>query len=374
MVTDATGTFLYVADDAFGVAVFRIGNGGVLASLGDLAINRPGEIQDLVAYPPRSCTSADLALSMTAVPNPVAAGAPIQYTINITNNGPSTASAVVSDTLPPTMSAVGTSQIVNPSGAQRSNSVSGNTVTGTVTITTTVPHQLFVGETVSINSVPAPTTPNPAAPGSSFTDPGFTGVFTVSSVPGPTTFTYTQNLLASQFPETTATPPQTVPATDISGGGSASSAVCLVTTGPGTCSQANFAPKPPIVASTGANRSGNVVTITTTVPHQIFTGQTAVISGVANTTFNGSFLVTSVPSPTTFTYKQTAANAVSGGGSVTTPATAAQLITFPALASGETRSALLTATTKTTLTNGTIISNTANITNKSTVDPNPADD
>ena len=51
MATDATGTFLYVADDAFGVAVFRIGNGGVLAALSDVAINRPGEIQDLVAFP-----------------------------------------------------------------------------------------------------------------------------------------------------------------------------------------------------------------------------------------------------------------------------------------------------------------------------------
>ena len=371
MATDATGTFLYVADDTFGVAVFRIGNSGVLASLGDLAINRPGEIQDLVAYPPRSCTSADLALSMTAVPNPVAAGAPIQYTINITNNGPSTASAVVSDTLPPTMSVGGTSPIVNPSGAQRSNAISGNVVTGTVTITTTVPHQLFVGETVSINSVPAPTTPNPAAPGSSFTDPGFTGVFTVTSVPGPTTFTYTQSLLASQFAETTATPPQAVPATDVSGSGSASSAVCLVTTGPGTCSQMNFAPKPPIVAGTGANRSGNVVTITTTVPHQIFVGQNAVISGVANSSFNGTFAVTSVPSPTTFTYKQTAANAVSGGGSVTTTATAAQLITFPNLVSGETRAAIINATAKSTLANGTVVSNTANISNKSTVDPLP---
>ncbi len=74
MATDATGTFLYVADDAFGVAVFRIGNGGVLAALSDLAINRPGEIQDLVAYPARSCTTADLTLTMTAAPATVKAG------------------------------------------------------------------------------------------------------------------------------------------------------------------------------------------------------------------------------------------------------------------------------------------------------------
>src|SRR5581483_5911609 len=166
-------------------------------------------------------------------------------------------------------------------------------------------------------------------------------------------------------------PPQPIPGSDSSGGGSASSAVCLVTTGPGTCSQTNFAPKPPIVAGTGANRSGNVVTITTTVPHQLFAGQTAIVSGVANATFNGSFVITAVPSPTTFTYKQTAANAVSGGGSVTTAATAAQLITFPNLASGETRAAVINATAKSTLANGTVISNTANISNKSVVDPVP---
>ena len=114
-----------------------------------------------------------------------------------------------------------------------------------------------------------------------------------------------------------------------------------MTTGPGTCSLANFAPHPVIVAGTGANRAGNVVTITTTAPHQIFAGQSATISGVANTTFNGTFTVKSVPSPTTFTYSQTAANAVSGGGSVSVVATTAQLLTFPNLASGESRTALL---------------------------------
>ena len=127
------------------------------------------------------------------------------------------------------------------------------------------------------------------------------------------------------------------------------------------------------MAGTGANRAGNVVTITTTTPHQIFVGQSATISGMANTTFNGVFTVVSVPTPTTFTYNQTAANAVSGGGSVTVPALTAQLITFPHLNPQETRTANLNATTKSTLTNGTVVSNTANISNKSTVDPNPAD-
>src|SRR6185437_3745664 len=194
MATDATGTFLFVADDNFGVAAFRIGNGGVLAWLSDLAITRPGEIQDLAVYPARSCASADLALTMTAVPNPAPAGAPIQYTLNITNNGPPAASAVVQDTLPPTLSAGGSAAIANPSGAQRVNTVSGTTVSGVVTITTTVPHQLVVGQSVTVSGIPAPTTPNPIQQGSFLTDPSFNGVVKVVSVPSATSFTYNQTL------------------------------------------------------------------------------------------------------------------------------------------------------------------------------------
>ena len=446
MATDATGTFLYVADDAFGVAVFRIGNGGVLAALSDVAINRPGEIQDLVAFPPRSCTTADLKLEMTALSPTAPAGAPVQYQLKITNQSNSTiSSAVVGDTFPPTLSAGGSSPIVNPAGASRSNDVSSGL--STVTITTTVPHLLQPGQNVTISSVPAPSTPNPIQSGFFLTDPSFTGVYQVLTTPTATSFTYQQALTTSSFPQPTlaiaatngaqrlngtvtitttqqfqlpageiltisnvsnpsfnvpapgvavtqiaptkftyqqtglpdavsgggtATAPPNVPSSDKAGGGSVNLATCLVTTGPGTCSFFNFAPHPVIVANTGANRSGNVVTITTTAPHQIFVGQTATISSVANTTFNGAFVVTSVPSPTTFTYKQTAANAISGGGSVSVPATQAQLITFPALAPQEVRTAILNATTKSTLTNGTVVTNTANITNKSTVDPDPS--
>src|SRR4051812_2236730 len=445
MVTDATGTFLYVADDAFGVAVFRIGNGGVLAALSDVAISRAGEIQDLVAYPARSCASADLTLAMTVSPGTVQAGAPVQYTLNITNNSSTTvSSAVVADTFPPTLTAGGGLPLVNPAGASRPNNVSSGV--STVTITTTVPHQLQPGETVTISSVPAPTTPNPIQSGFFLADPPFTGVYPVVSVTS-NTFTYQQSLTTSSFPQPTlaiaatngaqrlngtvtitttqqfqfpagqtmaisnvanpsfntagtqvpvtqiaptkftyqqsgpdatsgggtASAPPNVPPSDKAGGGSANLATCLVTVGPGTCSFFNFTPHPVIVAGTGANRSGNVVTITTTAPHQIFAGQSATISGVANSTFNGVFTVVSVPTPTTFTYKQTAANAISGGGSVSVPATQAQIITFPNLGTNETRTILLNATTKGNLTNGTVVSNTANITNKSTVDPNPAD-
>src|SRR6266849_2633260 len=67
-------------------------------------------------------------------------------------------------------------------------------------------------------------------------------------------------------------------------------------------------------APTGAVRAGNVVTITTTAPHGLITGQTVLITGVADNSFNGYFTVSSVPSATTFASAQTAPNATSGGG------------------------------------------------------------
>src|SRR5690349_7825958 len=203
MATDATGTFLYVADDAFGVAVFRIGQGGVLAALSDLAINRPGEIQDLVAYPARSCTTADLKLEMTALSPTAPAGAPVQFNLKITNNSTSTvSSAVVGDTFPPTLSAGGSAPIVNPAGASRQNDVTNNVYT--VTITTTVPHLLAPGQTVTISSVPAPTTPNPIQPGFFLSDPTFTGVYQVIPPVTANTFTYLQPALSvSSFPSPT---------------------------------------------------------------------------------------------------------------------------------------------------------------------------
>ncbi|PYU32753.1 MAG: hypothetical protein DMG28_10485 [Acidobacteria bacterium] len=72
-------------------------------------------------------------------------------------------------------------------------------------------------------------------------------------------------------------------------------------------------------APTGAVRAGNAVTITTIAPHGLITGQTVLITGVADNSFNGAFTVASVPNSTTFTFAQTAANATSGGGSALDP-------------------------------------------------------
>lgn len=64
----------------------------------------------------------------------------------------------------------------------------------------------------------------------------------------------------------------------------------------------------------GAVRSNTVVTITTTSAHNFATGDSVTISGVADISFNGTFTVASVPSSTTFTYGQSAADGVSGSG------------------------------------------------------------
>ena len=100
MATDQAGNFLYVADDPFGIAVLRINGDGSLTNLSDTAIARAVEIQGVAAYPPASCATADLAVTMTAAPSPVVVLTNVTYTITVTNNGPSAASATIEDVLP----------------------------------------------------------------------------------------------------------------------------------------------------------------------------------------------------------------------------------------------------------------------------------
>ena len=186
---------------------------------------------------------------MTALSPTAPAGAPVQYQLKITNNSSTTvSSAVVADTFPPTLSAGGSSPIVNPAGATRLN----NVVSGvsTVTITTTVPHLLVPGQSVTISSVPAPTTPNPIQAGFFLTDPSFTGVYQVLTTPTANTFTYQQSLTTSSFPQPTLT----------------------------------------IAATNGAQRLSGTVTITTTQQFQFPAGETVTIANVGNPSFN-------VPSP-----------------------------------------------------------------------------
>jgi peptidyl-prolyl cis-trans isomerase A (cyclophilin A) len=72
-------------------------------------------------------------------------------------------------------------------------------------------------------------------------------------------------------------------------------------------------------ATPGATESGNTVTITTTAAHGLKVGDSVTISGVTNTSYDGTFTVASVPSTTSFTYTDSVnANLPdSGGGNAT---------------------------------------------------------
>lgn len=53
--------------------------------------------------------------------------------------------------------------------------------------------------------------------------------------------------------------------------------------------------------------AGNVVTLTTAAAHDFIVGRTVTITGI-DATFNGTYRITSTPTPTTFTYARVAPN------------------------------------------------------------------
>ncbi len=77
----------------------------------------------------------------------------------------------------------------------------------------------------------------------------------------------------------------------------------------GYCGAATIAASP-----SGAVRSAGVTTITSTTAHSFTAGMQVAVANVADTSFNGVFTVTSVPSATSFTYSQALTNSASGGG------------------------------------------------------------
>ncbi len=170
-----------------------------------------------------------------------------------------------------------------------------------VTITTTAAHGFSVGQTVTISGV---------------TDTSFFGTFTIVTVPSTTTFTYSQTAAdASSGGGTVANVSVNWFVNDIQGG---NTTVGTITTA-GLYTAPDVLP-PSVTATitaTGAVRNNQTVTITTTATHTFVVGQTVIISGVTDTSFNGTFNIATVPSTTTFTYQQFANNASSGGGTVT---------------------------------------------------------
>jgi DNA-binding beta-propeller fold protein YncE len=72
------------------------------------------------------------------------------------------------------------------------------------------------------------------------------------------------------------------------------------------------------IAPNGAARvsSTSISTITTTAPHGLTVGDAVLITGVTDTSFNGVFVVATVPTSNSFTYTQAGPNSTSGGGTI----------------------------------------------------------
>jgi hypothetical protein len=69
----------------------------------------------------------------------------------------------------------------------------------------------------------------------------------------------------------------------------------------------------------GASRVSNVTTFKTSTAHSMIAGQSVVVTGVTDTSFNGTFTIIDVPTSDTFTVSNAGSNATSGTGTVAKP-------------------------------------------------------
>lgn len=211
---------------------------------------------------------------------------------------PAAAAVPLNSSLTFTSAVVGapTVPIVADTGAVRTANV--------VTITTTQAHGLSAGQRVTVLGV---------------TNVLFIGTFTVASVPSTTTFTYAQTGAdATSGGGTVANVTVNWFVNDVAGGNA--TVGTIATSGLYTAPTALPPPATATITASGAVRSSNVVTITTTADHNIRAGQIVMITGVTDTTFNGTFVVSVVPSPTTFSFSQSGSDATSGSGSISSTA------------------------------------------------------
>ncbi len=246
----------------------------------------------------------------------------------------------------------------SPNGATESGS--------TVTITTTTANSFQVGQIVSISNVGVA---------------GYDGIFTITAILSPTSFTYTDttaSLAASgggsaavKLANIAANTGDGVPGNEYNGANPNATGTLSMAQGGGNISSAtqfffnttndstSLGPNPtagtpgftvfgkaadpaslaalealtntPVqnlsgtvaikAGTAGASESGGTVTITTTEPNNFVTGQSITISGVGVAGYNGAFTSITVTSPTTFTYTDTTTGlANSGGGSAVVPA------------------------------------------------------
>ena len=95
-----------------------------------------------------------------------------------------------------------------------------------------------------------------------------------------------------------------------------------------TLNGASVITDPTATARTVSNKSltSNVATLTTSTAHGFYVGTSVVVAGV-DATFNGTYTITQVPTPTTFRYAKTNANVVSAAATGTASSTTDDRIT-----------------------------------------------
>jgi hypothetical protein len=179
-------------------------------------------------------------------------------------------------------------------------------ISNIATITTADAHNFILGEQVTVTGV----------------DTNFNGTFPITAIPSPTEFSYAATRTNARFIDNkamtndvvtlrTTTPhgfiesePVNVTGVDLSldGGYTISSA----TSNTFSYRRVRSTQKPVITKSLTAN----VATLTTSEPHGYVVGESVVISGV-DSTFNGTYVITQLPSTTTFSYAKVFPNNIS---------------------------------------------------------------
>lgn len=198
-----------------------------------------------------------------------------------------------------------------------------------VTITTNAAHGLTAGMVVTVSGL---------------ADSTFNGTFTIASAPTSTTITYSNT--GSDVTTTADTGGTVDPGLDdvtetlrvtLNGSTDSSDLAKMM----GTQTEDAVADNAYCVliqdevstATTNRARASNVVTLTFAAAHKFFVGQQITVAGLADSTFNGLFTVTSVPSSTTLTYANTGSTVTTTAdtGGTVTPYKSFEVLTLRAM-------------------------------------------
>jgi hypothetical protein len=265
--------FLAFSDGKFGTDIPRWFDGTYFDRVSQVGPGAPPSVVDYLP-PPTTIASAGGGTSATIAASPTGAVTTDPYTIRIPPYPP-----------------------YYPGGTY--------TIYQTATFTTTTAHGFSAGDPVNISGV---------------TDTIFNSIMGVPilSVPSPTTFkvSFTSGIYAASG-SGTATVPQ--PSALRTG-----NVVTIYTSAahgfsPGW--DVNVTGIPVIAIGGGiasVTQQGGVVTITTNTPHGLVVDSESIVAGVSDATYDGTWPVSDVPSPTSFQYLQTTSTASSSGGTVST--------------------------------------------------------